>query len=437
MATFGSTVEGNRFHDSFTSHVYNVNTSHPLIPNQQEYMFYNKYVSIHSEDRDIIKYPNSSEFEIELPEDMLNVSAIRLVQWTFPANYNTFSITNNNVLFAFKIPNPYNPGEFGVSNDLAFKIFEALFTSVNHIYTFIIEEGFYNPLQMATEMTNKMNSVVTQKILNYFTEKGWTDSITLLNDIGGYTRFIVVYNNVSQKLWFGNNVDGFILVNEVGILTNEISETLCIREKTSLPDASNWGLAGYLGLTRCNTKSISSFDLNTLAEASKINGVAVPRFYYGDVTPGDNGYWLLPNTDLSGSVVHWVEPPFKINLMGEAFLYMDLTGHNCIDETKPYNLSAFTLETNQTNGVVDSAFAKIGVPTTPISQWFDRDSIPYKYYYPPAERIRRLKIRIRYHNGKVATFGVFNYSFMLQFTLMVPQILRESRSVVYPPPTGR
>lgn len=428
MATFGSNFQGNDFH---TSSVYNVNTNHPLIPNLQHYMFYEKFVSIHSEDRDIIKYPNSSEFEIELPEDMLNVSSIKLVQWTFPANYNTFSPNNNNVFFAFKITNPYNPSVNNLSDEYNFKIFEALFNNQDYLYTFYIEEGFYNPIQMATELTNKMNLAVTTKIQSYFIEKGWTDYLTEFNKNGGYNRFIVVYNNVSLKLWYGNNADNFILYNEASLGSNELNESLCFKDKKYLPDSSNWGLPGYLGLPKFNTGAVSSTDFNT----TSYNGVTVPRFFYGDVTPGDNGYWLLPNTDLSGSIVYWVESPYKINLMGEAFIYMEIAGQNCIDETKPFNISTFTSETNQTNGVVNAAFAKLPVPTTPISQWFDRDSIPYKYYLPPAERIRRLKIRFRYHNGQLVNFGVFNYSFMLQFTLMVPQILRESKSVVYPPVT--
>ena len=76
---------------SFNEPVFNTNTNHPLIPNSQEYIYYRKYVSIHSEDRDIIKYPNSSEFDIELPEDLLNVISIRLSTWAFPSNYSTFS----------------------------------------------------------------------------------------------------------------------------------------------------------------------------------------------------------------------------------------------------------------------------------------------------------------------------------------------------------
>jgi hypothetical protein len=111
---------------------------------------------------------------------------------------------------------------------------------------------------------------------------------------------------------------------------------------------------------------------------------------------------------------------------------MELNGHNCIDETSPYNVSNFTLQTNETNGIVNSAFAKIPIPTTPISQWFDRDSMPYKFYNPPAERIRKLFIKLRYHNGQTVNFDVFNYSFVIEFTLQYPQITRNISKIIIP-----
>jgi len=416
------------------SQPYNVNTSHPLIPSSQEYMSYKKYVSIHSEDRDIISYPNSTEFEIEMPQDITNVSAIRLVQWTFPANYNTFSLNNSNILMSFKITNPYNPGANGVSDTLAYRIFEALFNSFEHRYDILIEEGFYNPIQMTTELTNKMNTAVTLKIQAYFAEKSltdpsWTESLEQFRNQGGYARFVIVYNNVSCKIWFGNRADGFSLVNETGTEASILTEKLCFGKINHLPDFSNWGLAGYLGLPRCTTHALSSTDFPNIVDFVTYNGIIVPRFFYGDVSQGDNGYWLLPYDDFSGSKVYWVECPEKINLMGEGYIYMEMAGQNCIDETKPYNLSKFTLSTNQTNGITDAAFAKIPVPCTPLSQWFDREASPYKFYYPPAERIRRLKIRLRYHNGQLVSFGKFNFSFTLEFSILLPMIIRDSKVI--------
>jgi hypothetical protein len=221
------------------------------------------------------------------------------------------------------------------------------------------------------------------------------------------------------------------------VFTNTFSDALCLSDYSHVPDGSNWGLPGYLGLPRCNVESVSSSGLTNVGSFQRFNGITVPRFYYGDVTPGDDGFWLLPYADFSGSEVYWVETTFKVNLMGEAYMYMEIDGQNCIDETQPYNLSKFTLTTNQTNGIVNSSFAKIAIPTTPLSQWFDRDAVPYKVYNPPAERIRRLKFKLRYHNGRLVNLGVFNYSFMLQISLMVPQILRNSKTVVYPLPMGR
>ena len=55
----------------------------------------------------------------------------------------------------FLINNPYNPNINNVSDPYIQNIFEALFLNKNNEYTIYIEEGFYNPQQMATELTNK------------------------------------------------------------------------------------------------------------------------------------------------------------------------------------------------------------------------------------------------------------------------------------------
>jgi hypothetical protein len=100
---------------------------------------------------------------------------------------------------------------------------------------------------------------------------------------------------------------------------------------------------------------------------------------------------------------------------------MEIDGWNCIDETSPYSLSLYTSTNNQTNGIVNSSFAKIPVPTTQISQWFDNDMGPYKYWNPPAERISKIKVKFRYHNGTAVEFGQFEYSFMLELNILKPQ----------------
>jgi len=422
----------------FINNSNSLNNSHQLIKNQDEYITYKKYISIHSEDRDYIKYPNSNYFEIELPEDYLNVAALRLVQWSFPSNYNTFSSLNGNITMTFQINNPYNPSEHGITDPLLETIYKILFNSYNVDYLIVIEEGFYNPQQMANELRNKFNNAVTLRINQYLIDNSLNDLYMEFQESGGYNNFIIVYNNVGQKLWFGNKSDDFILTNTLSVVNTVLNNDLCLTDSNGIQiskvaDFSDWGLPANLGLKRLNTQAINGVTIQNINEVTNLNGVIVPRFYYGDVFPGDNGFWLTPDVNRPGSKVYWIESPYKLNLMGPAFFYLELDGNNCIDETQPFSVSNFTLTNNITQGIVNSSFAKLSIPTTPLSQWFDRDQIPYKYYYPPAERIRKLKFKLRYHNGQLVNMGVFNYSLLLEFTLIVPQILRDSKIKSYNP----
>ena len=411
-----------RFFEDPSSKLFNTSTNHPIIPNANDYIIYKKYVSIHSEDRDVLKYPNSNQFEIEMPEDVTNVYSLRLINWTFPSNYNSFAFSSSNITLFFKITNPYNPGANMVFNPLQQAMFTALFETTNELFTFNIQEGFYNPTQMVTELQNKFNFAVTQRIKKYLVNNSLTTLLTEFNDQGGYTKFIIVYNTVGQKIWYGNTSDEFMMANEAVSLIGTLADNLFCGAKAQLPEFDNWGLPANLGLSRCNITSISVND-------SATGDPFTPRFFYGDVNPGDNGFWLLPDPTLTNSVVYFIEPIFKINLMGPAYFYMELAGNNCIDETAPYTVNKFTLSNNVTNGIANSAFAKLGIPTTPISQWFDRESLPYKMYWPPAERIRKLSIRFRYHNGQLVNFGAFPYSFTIEFTTLLPNQNRRINNV--------
>jgi hypothetical protein len=392
--------------------------NHPLINNSNQYFYEKKYLSISSEDRDFSKYPNSAEFEIMLPQEYLNVVSARLYSWSFPANYNVFSELNANVSMTFKFDELYNPGAVGVSDPLLEGIFAALYYNIDKEYVVVIESGFYNPDQMVTELTNKFNESVTNYILKFFNDNE-IEYATAKSLFKQYDRFNIVYNTVQQKIWFGNTADKFTLTNDSSLFfKSDFIDPRCIKKRI-LPDFSSWGLPGYLGFARCPATSDSG--TNLIGDPSLSTEFNVPRFYYGEVVTnsGDNGYWLLPGAP--NATVYFLQAPLKISFMGPAYIYMEVEGMNCIDETSPWNLSEYTAHTNRTNGIVNSSFAKIPVPTTPISQWFDNDMGPYKYWNPPAERLGKFKFKFRYHNGQLVDFGQFDYSFMIEFNLLKPQ----------------
>ena len=377
-------------------------TGHPLIKNTQEYMVYHKYVSIHSQDRDILKYPSSSAFEIELPQDYLNVLSVRLSSWSFPSNYNTFSNLYRNTEMTFQISEPYNPQANGDIDPLHNAIYEALEKHIGKNFLVILPEGFYNPNQLVITLTAIFNITVSDYLTNYLSVY-YPSLLPEFIANNKYQEFVIVYNEVNQKIWFGNRCDVFILTNETQIVSNFIGNINC-NVGPKLP-STNYGLPEYLGLPLANLTSISTDNL--------------PNFYY-NISTGFDGNWVTPDPALPGSKVSVLPAPDKINILGNAYFYMVSPEFNCMDITAPFNISPYTLHTNNTNGMVDAAFAKISVPVTPLAQWYDSNATAYKLFNPPAERIRKFRFKLVYHDGTLVEFGKFNYSFNLEFTMYVP-----------------
>ena len=150
----------------------NTFTEHTLIPREQTYCLDRKLVTIHSEDRDVCAYPNSAFFEITLPQSLTNVQSIRLIESNFPSINDVFTTIKQNTKMSFSVTISEN----------------------THLLQITIEEGLYSPVQMANELTNLMNKAVSNLV------------------VSGYSNFVVVYNEVSQKLLFGNKQHQFTLL---------------------------------------------------------------------------------------------------------------------------------------------------------------------------------------------------------------------------------
>jgi hypothetical protein len=312
---------------------------------------------------------------------------------------------------------------------------------------------------MATELTNQFNSAVTNYLSNQlqqYDDLNNTDFnvifLQYFNGVlnGGYTDFVVAYNEVEQKLWFGNRSSSFSLTQNLQVIykynsqRNCYPDNKCNTQNTSHPQNNNIlpdNLQPYPSGTPANKESTQNsfcdpyinglpfyIGLNACILQSQIvinpeyYPNTIPRFLYKE---GSSGFWLSPNPHLPGCTMSYIQSPMKINILGPPYFYLDIAGLNYLDETSPFNVSQFTIQRNQTNSIVNSSFAKIGITTTPLSQFYDNMIMDtYKYFNPPAERIRKLRIKIRYHNGQYVNFSNSSFSFTLEFTLFKPQILR-------------
>lgn len=391
--------------------MFNTQTSHPIIPNSQNYQFEQQYISIHSEDRNLLKYPNSSDFEIELPQDYLNVQGFRLASGFFPSTMNVFSPKSKNVTMTFKISDPYDASAHMPGDAIQVKVYNMLNNRKDTNFVVVIETGTYTPQQMAKEVQNKMNVSVTNYLLGTSTTFTPAEAATYRSD-GGYQEFVVAFHEVSRKLWIGNQSSEFILTNTDTARFEEQSH-LCLCDNNDVsPDFKHWGLPGNLGFTRCNNTSIKQDDINQ------------SRFYYGDAVTGDNGYWLLANPTLVNAVAYFFQGPLQVSLRPPPYCYMDIKLLNSIDETAPYNYSKFTHETNQTNSKIKSSFAKIPLLINDgHNNYYEaiNDDNFYKIFTPPVERIRKLSIKLRQHNGMLVDFDNNDFTFVLEFCIFRPQ----------------
>ena len=371
---------------------YNVNNEHQLIRRQNTFVVDRKLVTIHSEDRDIKKWPDANNFEISLPETLTNVQSMRLVEIELPANQYVFSNNHQNTKLQFYItPKPS-------TNVL---VYNKLLSNSNNPYTITIQEGFYTPEQIALEIQNLMNQSVETFLQTTI-------------PTATYDKFKVYYDTVGQQMWFGNTYDDFIF-DLTQQIPYDISCSAIINQQQS-PNVWNqytkWGLPSYLGF---NKEKYTTVETDTDIS-----------FNYNNFT------WLTPDTTILPPLVKphafYIKGPNTICMFGDSAIYMEMDKYNTIDEIVPYSEATNNMYNNDYNGTVNAAFAKIPVTVSPNSQIFDSRNAflqNVSQYHPPIDKLRKVKFRFRYHDGRLVEFKDCNFNFTLSFNQLRDEIARD------------
>ena len=387
---------------------YRLSNTHPIVSREQTYAMDRIMVSIHSEDRDALKWPQSNDFGIELPVPITNVQSARLVECTLPSNYHAFSLQNQNTRLRFAI----------TEKDIATPWRSADSYNVNLLqnakFEIEIDEGSYTPSQLAHELQKKMNEAVTA----HLRKLAYPKPNTYL-----YNNFRVHYSDVSQKFSFGNTVDNFVL-----LFDSEIDYDLgCSLTRKAWPHYTLWGLPSYLGFARYSYEATPSPN-DVLTETIGIQSLGsesswLEPKYQTSITPG-----TTPQaSDVSG-IVMYVEAPMSQKVIGDRTIYMEMENFNTYLELDPYSQSTNSFFNNDYRGRAKSAFAKIPVPVVSSGLTVDSNQANLQslaLFDPPLERVSRLRFKFRFHDGRPVDFQDFPFNFTIAFDYLKDEIPRD------------
>ena len=159
-----------------------------------------KILFIDSNDRDILKWPNSSEFEIYCPQVYNNVQSINLLNIVLPTDI-------------------YNISDYLQNNKLVIDI-----SGIGE-RTIILEDGYYNFETLRSSLQNKIN-----------------------RDL--FVNFTVGYNQVSRKFYFAYKYTS--ITNTFKLLFDKQLDfsSSCLTNVNVYSQHSNWGLGYILGFNK-------------------------------------------------------------------------------------------------------------------------------------------------------------------------------------------
>jgi hypothetical protein len=168
------------------------------------YSIDSKILFIDSNDRDISKWPNSSEFEIYCPQVYNNVQSINLLNIVLPHNI-------------------YNISDYLQNNKLLIDI------SGIGIKTIILEDGYYSINNLKASLEDKIK-----------------------RDL--FVNFTVGYNEVNRKFYFAYKntsiINSFRLLFDLSSNKQLNFASSCVTNVNVYSQHSNWGLGYMLGFTK-------------------------------------------------------------------------------------------------------------------------------------------------------------------------------------------
>ena len=342
-----------------------------LIPRENTYIIDRKIINIHSEDRDVTKYPESNHFEITLPENLEYVRALRLVNCTLPKNDYVFSERNQNTKFYISI----------ATEDLSAADVSNTRTEVT------IHEGSYTQLELAEEIDLQLQ----------------ISSNSALHDIRAY------YDDRNNKIVFYSSKE-----IALDFTQSHTYNTSCKDKMTSASAFEQnlfWGLGYYLGYEKKMYVSQGVVFKNLISEVQHYPG-------------------MYEDADISGSnQVHIIRPLTPLIVQKDTQVYLELEHYNNMEELVPYQTGA------KAHGNIKSAFASIPLVKGENYEYNIGDKNTNLHaissFNEPIRNLSKLKLKFRYHDGRMVHFGNAPFSLTFEITRLGDKILKDQ--VIFQP----
>jgi hypothetical protein len=238
-----------------------------------------KHLSVHSQDRDITKYPFANLFEVDLPVDYKNVASMRLNDILIPSKLYVFSKCNQNT--------------------------RLLFRTLGTTHLIEITEGTYTPAQLALELKGQIKKVIEIS--------------------SGIPPFNVYYNEISQK---------FLFVCDAPF---DLDFTGSQFDGTNYVNYASWGLGFNLGFNKnyyeSVQKNVNFYWNNTIPstnayviESSNTIDITGDSQIYMEVFLFNSMDEILPYTERS----NWMHTEKHVKYGGKhnsAFAKIPIMGH--------------------------------------------------------------------------------------------------------------
>lgn len=283
-----------------------------------------------------------------------------------------------------------NPCEFEISCPQSYNNIESI-----RLLNIQTPNKFYNISENLQNNKLKVKLGSSEKIIvlddGYYSISNLVNSLN--NDLSvNLINIKVKHNEVNNKIYFGHDNSGFSLIfNSQDLVYNNCYNS---NYNNIYKQHSKWGLGAILGFNKDTVTSKK--------ESNKNN------FNY------DNTEWVSSDNNI-------IEPLKAVDLDEYQNIYIEVDKLNKSDEIKPYIVDKIN---NTNSGIMNSFFAKVPIIKNDNNQSINTKDFCIEgvsYFQPPLEKISKLKIKIRYHNGLLVDLQNYNIS----MTFEINQIRNE------------